>query len=112
MYVTTQFKHQAIAQASAQLFKPSYEADYAAQYPNYIDFLTANVYFVTLTLHQNKVSMHDRLGLSTARCPYQSIIDERSGGYVALNSKNISELQHIAKKHQIQDYDKLHKIDL
>lgn len=111
MYVTTQTQHDAIAQASAKLFSPVY-AEFRDQYSSPIDFYQNNAHFFTLTFNQKKVSLLDRTGLSTGRCFYQDLIDERVGGFVGLNSKNISELRHIASKHGISNFETLPKIDL
>jgi hypothetical protein len=112
MYQVTKAKHDALAQAMSQLFKPIYDAEYRHQYPNELDFYKNTIQFITLTFKQTKTSMHDRVGLSCGSCPYQKPIAERYGGFAALQSKNISELRHLANKYQIQNVGSLHKLDL
>ena len=107
MYTTTKAKHDAIALASAKLFKPIYDAEFSVQYPSELDFYKNHIWFVTLTFKQSKITLLDRVGLSTGRCIYQDHIDKCVGGFVGLNSKSISELQHIAKANGIQDLENL-----
>jgi hypothetical protein len=112
MYLTTKARHAAIAHGISKLFKPIYEAEFGTQYPSEIEFYRRNLWFITLTFKQPNISLSDRLCLSTADCPYKNASDDRSGGFIRLQSKNISVLQHIARKLGLQDFEKLHKLDL
>ena len=112
MYVTTQAKHDALAQGMSQLFKPIYDAEFRHQYLSELDFYRNYLWFITLTFNQRQISLLDRSGLATSDCFYQKLIDERAGGFVALNSKNISELRHLGHIHKIANSNALSKIDL
>jgi hypothetical protein len=76
MYAITKAKHDAIAQGISKLFKPTYDAEFSDKYPSELDFYKANFWFLTLTFNQAKISLKDRLGLSTGDCPYQAMNDD------------------------------------
>jgi hypothetical protein len=75
-------------------------------------FYEGHVRFVSITFNPTKVSLNDSLGLGRGRCFYQNIIDERQGGFVALQTKPISKLQKLAKDLNINDAEQLPKLDL
>jgi hypothetical protein len=109
MYVTTQTKHNAIAQASAQLFRQFYETNFQSEYPSEIDFLKEHVFFITLTLNPEKVSLVNNVGFSTTQCFYQDIIDERASDPWQLSSMEFSQLVGFSKRHKL-DIDEPHKL--
>ena len=101
MYVTTQTQRQAIAQGAAQLFYSIFYEEFRDQYASLMDFLEANIYFITLTVNPNLVSLSDNIGFSTGRCFYQDLIDERVSDPWQLKSKDIGELVGFAKCHKL-----------
>ena len=101
MYAKTKTQIDEAKLGAAQLFWSIYENKFRDEYPDDITFLETHVRFVTLTFKQNKISMTDRLGLSTKSCPIQKIQDERARDPSNLKSKQFSELVAFVRRHNI-----------
>lgn len=83
-------QHHAMTLGFEQFFEQIYQNEYNHLYPSPIEFYEQHLYFVTVLLKPNKVSLVDRSGITKRPCFYQGIIDDRQNAWI--NSQSAADL--------------------